>query len=295
MIQHAQRAQPVAAVAAGGLRIKQGGLFYVQFHAIAKLVAQPQKVLRPRQTLLGSQREKLCRLGVVPLHAYAHIVQRSQIALPLGILHVRRLLIERHGGVQVPLRALAVFIAHAQIAYGGGIVHVGALFEQGKGLLRILRHAHAAVVAHTLPVKRHGVVRRRLRKPVKRLLPVLLNAAGAVEVVNAHLHGSSAVAVVGSLTALLQMLAPAVGVSQLQKLRRKEHHVSILRRRLFKGILLCHVKKPPSVERKPEGANCFLFQHFITRVGSLQREKRSCQLFSAPSVSAKPTANRRAE
>ena len=180
---------------------------------------------------------------IVLFHAYAGVVQRPQVALALGIFHLRRLFIQGHGLVQVLFRSLSVFIAHAQVAYGGGIVHVGALPKEGECLFLVRLHPGAAVVAHSLPVQAHGVIRRRLAEPVKCLLRVPLHAAGAVEIVHAHLHSGGAVAAVGGLSALLQvLLALAVCVCQLQQLRGKDHHIGLPGVLLVVGILLCHGK-----------------------------------------------------
>ena len=67
--------------------------------------------------------------------------------------------------------------------------------------------------------------------------------AQAVDIIAAHLHGGGTVAAVGGLAALLQvLLTAAVGVRQLQQLRRENHHIGLLRLGLVVGILLCHGK-----------------------------------------------------
>ena len=70
-----------------------------------------------------------------------------------------------------------------------------------------------------------------------------MHAAGTIEIVHAHLHGGGTVAAVRCLAALLQvLLTAAVGIRQLQQLRRENHHIGLLRLGLVVGILLCHGK-----------------------------------------------------
>ena len=105
-------------------------------------------------------------------------------------------------------------------------------------------------MAHRQPVKGRRVVRFRAAEPCKGLVRVLLHAAGAVKIMQSHLHRCGAVTILGRLAAVLQplLLLPPVLIRQPQHLRGKEHHICLFRLPVLLHPFIAHIDTPPSEE-----------------------------------------------
>ena len=157
---------------------------------------------------------------------------------------------KNHKGVNVPgVRLNMPYMSQQErddLLFGAeqGFDYVAASFVRSAADVRELRHVLDKAGSRMRIIAKIENQEGVSNLPeIKGLVRVLLHAAGTIEIVHAHLHGGGTVAAVGGLAALLQvLLTAAVGIRQLQQLRRESHHIGLLRLGLVVGILLCHGK-----------------------------------------------------
>ena len=90
-VHHAQRADPLRIVLARGLLIEEKGLFQIERHALAELVAHAKQLLRAGKVQLGGAGKERSCADEVLLHADPLVVFPAQTALRHRIPALRRL------------------------------------------------------------------------------------------------------------------------------------------------------------------------------------------------------------
>ena len=130
----------------------------IHFHALARLIVQPQKELRAGKVLRRGLSEQLRCPAPVLGNAVAVAAQHAQIALGFGTAQSGGFLIKLRRLLDVLLHAPSGLVAQPQLAEAAGMSRFRAPPEAVGGALVVSFKAMAVGVAQPQAVKPVGIV-----------------------------------------------------------------------------------------------------------------------------------------